>query len=133
LRTIIKMSNRLTKRFGAVSVLGTATLGDVSIAKSTVTQTTSITSGVTLNSPAGVIDTVSSTLATNGSTSFTVTNSFVDANSVVLSNIVNYSGNAGAPFSRVQGVTSGSFSISIRNVHAEQALNGVIKLAFTTL
>ncbi|NBO99346.1 MAG: hypothetical protein EBU90_04360 [Proteobacteria bacterium] len=106
---------------------------EISLRKATVTQTTAITSGVTLNSPAGVITTVSSTLATNGNTSFSVGNSFVKADSLVLGNIVNYAGSQGAPFTRVQGVTNGSFSVAIRNVDNVNPLNGAIKFGYSIL
>jgi len=103
----------------------------ISLSKATVTQATAITSGVTLNSPAGVITTVSSTLVTNGNASFSVSNSFVRADSVVLGNIVNYAGNQGAPFARVQGIDDGSFSVAIHNVADSGALNGAIKIGYS--
>ena len=106
---------------------------EISLKKATVTKATAITSGVTLNSPAGVITTVSSTLATNGSASFSVGNSFVKADSLVLGNIVNYSGSQGSPFARIQGVTNGSFSVAIRNVDDVNALNGAIKFGYSIL
>lgn len=108
-------------------------VGELSISKATTTQTGNITSACTLNSPAGVITTVSSTLATNGNASFTVNNSYVNSSSVVLGNIVNYSGSNGAPFARVQNIASGSFGVVIRNVDDVNPLNGIIKFGFTVL
>lgn len=106
---------------------------EISLKKATVTQATAITSGVTINSPAGVITTVSSTLATNGNAAFSVSNSFVKADSLVLGNIVNYAGSQGAPFARVQNVQNGSFSVAIRNVDDVGALNGAIKFGYSIL
>jgi len=108
---------------------------EISIRKATVTQATAITSGVTLNSPAGVITTFSSAnlLSTNGNASFSVNNSFVNSDSLVLGNIVNYAGSTGAPVARVQGVTNGSFSVVIRNVDDVYPLNGAIKFGYSIL
>jgi hypothetical protein len=106
---------------------------EISLKKATVTQATAITSGVTLNSPAGVITTVSSTLSTNSSAAFIVSNSFVKVDSLVLGNIVNYAGTQGSPFARVQGVTNGSFSVVIRNVDDVNALNAAIKFGYSIL
>jgi len=125
--------SKLTKQFGAIRVSHLSTFGEMSLTKATAGQATSITSGVTINAPAGVITTVSTSLATNANISFTVGNSFVKADSVVLCNISNYSGTTGAPFSRVNGVTKGSFIITIRNVHDLEALNGALKFNYAVL
>uniref|UniRef100_A0A6C0E0P8 Uncharacterized protein n=1 Tax=viral metagenome TaxID=1070528 RepID=A0A6C0E0P8_9ZZZZ len=122
-----------SKKYGSIEVVGLSSLSEISISKNTATQATSITSGVTLNSPAGVVTTVSTSLSTNGTTSFVISNSYIKADSVVLSNIVNYAGSQGSPFVRVQAVTSGSFSIAIRNVDDINALNGAIKIGFAIL
>jgi hypothetical protein len=121
------MSHLVTKSFGSLSA------GQIALGKSSVTQLTSITTGVTLNASAGVITTVSSTLAADTSATFTITNSNVQASSLVLANVVNYSGTQGAPVLRVQNVTGGAFSVVLRNVDDTDALNGIMKIAFIVL
>lgn len=97
-----------------------------------VTQATSITTGVTLNKQSGVITTVSSTLAAQGSATFTVTNSTVTASSVVLVS-ANYGG-AGIAVASVNAAPgSGSFVVRIDNAHGTNALNGVIRIHFVVL
>lgn len=100
-----------------------------SVSKATVTQLTSNTTGVTINSNAGIITTVSSTLATGASASFTVTDSSVLSSSLVLSSIVNYTG-TGLARVHVSGITTGSFSMTLGNSHPTTAMNAVVKIGF---
>lgn len=120
-------------RFAALTVNRKATINELSISKSSITQGTAITSGVTINTPAGFISTVSSTLVTHGSVSFAVTNGYVDASSLVLANVVNYAGTNGTPSVIVEDVTQGSFNITLRNSHVNNPLNGVVKIGYTVL
>jgi hypothetical protein len=97
--------------------------------KSTVTQATSISTGVTINSQSGVITTVSlSTAADTDCGSFTVTNNKCYSNSVVLLTVVN--SGTGAPIATVTSVSNGSFVVKLRNVHSATALNSVLKLNY---
>ena len=95
--------------------------------KGTVTQATSITTGVTLNAPVGVITTVSSTLASLGEATFTVTNSFATANSVILVS-TEYVG-AGHGDAGVASRSNGSFQITVAN-QGSVALDSVIKIHY---
>jgi hypothetical protein len=98
-----------------------------------VTQLTSITTAVTLNNPSGVITTVSSTLAAVTATSFTLTNSFITANSIVVASIANYAGTYitnGIPIINISSIAAGSCSIELVNVHASNSLSGVLKITF---
>jgi len=107
--------------------------GYPSFVKTTVTQGTSITTGVTASAPAGVITTVSSTLAAQASAEFTVTNTFVSSSSVVIANLVDYAGTDstnGIPVVKVDTIGSGSFKVVISNAHATNALSGVLKIGF---
>lgn len=101
------------------------------IIKGTVTQTGLITAGVTLNAAAGVITTVSSTLAADASVKFTVTNSFAAADSVILANVVGYTGTATTAVISVNVITKaeGSFEILIGNGSAA-ALDQVLVIGF---
>ena len=127
------MSN---KRFGSVkaNLLNTE---QISIEKSNVTQLTAITSGVTCSGNAGVISTVNTTLAAGGSASFTVTNPRASPSSLILANIVGYTGSNGFPAVRVTSVTSGSYSLSLTNIFdaatSGSALNGVVKIGYAIL
>lgn len=103
--------------------------GGVVLTKGTVTQLTAITTGVTVNAPAGVITTVSSTLAAGSNATFIVTNSFVTATSVIQLT-VNDSATAGLAKLNVQTVGAGVFSINVTNIHSANAFNNVLKIHF---
>lgn len=95
--------------------------------KGTVTQGTSITTGVTLNTPSGVITTVSSTLASLAEATFTVTNSAVLPGSVILLS-TEYIGNGQAD-AGVATIGTGTFNITVAN-QGSVALNAVIKIHY---
>jgi hypothetical protein len=121
------------KDFNTINVRRTARFRRIILDKGVVTQATNINTAVTINKSAGIITTVNSTLEPNGNASFSVNNYEVKADSVVLGNIVNYNGTQGAPFARIQNVTSGSFTVALRNVDDTNALNGSLKFAYTVL
>jgi hypothetical protein len=123
--------SKSNKSFGAITA-DYGSFSEMSVRKGTVTQLTSITSGVTLNAPAGIITTATMNMATSASTSFAVANSFVYADSAVLANITNKTGN-GIPLIHVSGVTRGSFSINVRNLDETNAQTGIMKVAYTIL
>jgi len=96
-----------------------------------VTQQTSTATGVTANGEVGLITCFTSTLAAATAVTFTVSNSAVDADSVILLGIVGYSGTTGFPVARVNNCIAGtSFDIVVTNVHASAALNGILKIGF---
>jgi hypothetical protein len=106
----------------------------VSLTKGTVTQATSIATGVTLSQPSGVITTVSLTTAANTTESaFTVTNSYVKADSIIIANVQGYSGTTGFPVTLVEDIVAGSFKILVRNVHNAAALNGTLSISFVVM
>ena len=100
----------------------------------TVTQITSATTAVTANGDVGLITTFSESTAGAATTTFTVNNTGVNANSVVLLTIQNYAGTYGTngiPVVSVNNIVAGtSFDIKISNVHATNALSGVMKIGF---
>lgn len=103
----------------------------VTLTKGIVTQSGEITTAVTLNQPAGDIITVSlSTAASTTAGQFTVNNSFVKADSIVLANIIDYTGSTGFPVILVDDVAAGSFKITVRNVDTAAALNGIPTIGF---
>jgi hypothetical protein len=98
-----------------------------------VTQITTITTGVTINSSRGVITTVSAATAGAAVSSFTVTNSAVAATSTVIANVQGYSGTYttnGLPVVTVGTVAAGSFVVNIINAHASNALAGTLNIGF---
>lgn len=115
----------LTITAGALS-----TEGDIDLADGgTVTQITSITTGVTLNTHSGQITTVSSTLAAGAEATFTVTNSKVAATDIVIAHLASTS-SAGTPVAVVSAVAAGSFNITIANLHASAALDNTMVINF---
>ena len=100
---------------------------------STVTQLTSITTGVTINSTSGVITTVSASTAANASDTFTVTNNNVTTSSVILVALQDYSGTFstnGIPLINADNVSAGSFDVVISNAHGTNALSGTLGISF---
>lgn len=110
--------------------------GGISFPKATVTQLTSLTTGVTVNSTAGVITTVTATLAPNATASFVVTNNRVAATSVVVAGVQTYSGTFGTngiPTVAVSAVVAGSFTATLANSHGTAALDGTVDISFLVL
>lgn len=120
--------SKLAKKCGSLDVNGQITLS-----KSNVTQATSITTAVATTGGAGVITTVSSTLAADSAISFVVSNPYVTSSSVVMLTINNYSGNQGLPSARVQSVSAGQFTVVLSNNHPSAALNGIVKVGYLVL
>ena len=151
----LAISGGLTQSSGTVSITGASITignasssvsvgGDLSVASgqkvnhgdATVSQTSSITTAVTINSASGVITTQTATAGSNGSNSFTVNNSTVLGSSVVVATLGDYSGTFGGngqPIVDVDSIVGGSFSIRIRNVHNSNSLNGTLKIKFAVL
>ena len=80
----------------------------------TVTQATSISTGVTLNAPSGVITCQAHTFGNDDSQTFTLTNSHIDANDVVL---VSFQTGHAELYTTVSDVSAGSCDITIHNSH----------------
>ena len=97
-----------------------------------VTQITSITTGVTVNSLSGVITTVSQTVAAGAEAEFTVTNSQVAATDVPVVAIKTHT-SAGEFIAAVTAVAAGSFKIRLTNLHASTAGNNVLVINFVVL
>ena len=97
-----------------------------------VTQGTSITTTVTANTLNGVITTVSSTLAANAKTYFTVSNTNVVAGSRILVSVEYNKAATGIPVVGVSDITTGSFRIVLSN-GGNAALNNVVKIHFLIL
>ena len=94
-----------------------------------VTQGTSITTAVTVNALNGIVTTVSSTLAGNARTFFTVNNSEVTATSKILVSVQYDEAATGAPVVGVSDIADGSFKIVLLN-GGSGALNNVVKIHY---
>lgn len=97
--------------------------------RGTVTQITSATTGVTVNTNVGAITTVTQNIAAGAEVQFTVTNSKVTANSVPVVAIA--SGTVGGTtIASVTAVAAGSFQITLTNLHAATAETGTLVINF---
>jgi len=95
-----------------------------------VTQGTSITTAVTVNALNGIITTVSSTLAANARTSFTVNNSLVTATSRIIVSVQYDEAATGIPVVGVSDITAGSFKVVLSNASSAAALNAALRIHF---
>jgi hypothetical protein len=100
--------------------------GPIAVGKgalSTVTQATDRSTGVTINAPSGRITMNAASLAAGAEAKFTVTNSFVTANSVPV--VALASGQtADTSMVFVSAVAAGSFQITVSNLNAATADTG---------
>lgn len=100
-----------------------------------VTQITTIATAVATTGTSGLITTVAATTAADAVSTFTVTNANVLASSLVVLNLVNYSGAVvtnGVPLLIVSAIDTGSFVVNLVNV-GTAALAGTVSLAFFIL
>lgn len=96
-----------------------------------VTQATNRTTGVTLNALTGTITTNATSLAAGAQATFTVTNSFVTANDIII--LVQKSGsNSTGTDVFVSTVAAGSFNITVDN-NAAGAETGAILITFAVV
>jgi hypothetical protein len=99
-----------------------------------VVQGTSTTTAVTANGEVGLITCFTSTLAAATAITFTCNNTGTDADSAVFVGIMNYSGAYGTngfPVVSVNNCIAGtSFDVKVANVHASNALAGVLTIGF---
>lgn len=104
---------------------------------STVTQLTNRSTGVTINALAGTITTNTTSLAVGASAVFTVTNSEVAIDDVVLvtqrSGSTNASGTAGVTSVIVTTVANGSFIVAVQNNSTTTAEIGAIIVNFIVM
>lgn len=90
-----------------------------------VTQLTNKSTGVTLSKATGQITMNNAALAAAAEAVFTVTNSFVGINDVIIVNIASV-GTSGAYVVSVSAVAAGSFDITISNVSAGSLSEAVV-------
>ena len=96
------------------TVYGSSEIGYSSAAQGTVTQATSKSTGVTLNKSLGKITMNAASLGAGASVTFTLTNSTISANDVVIASISG-GGTAGAYWPYVSSQATGSAVIGLWN------------------
>ena len=100
---------------GSDAILSDAELGYTTAAQGVVTQATSKSTAVTLNKSAGRITMNNAGLATATTVSFTLNNSFISANDIIILNI-SAGATAGAYNYWVDSLGAGTAAINLRNL-----------------
>jgi hypothetical protein len=132
----MSQSRKINSRFGnvtarTVDIDGFVRAPKIILDSGVVTQTTSITTAVTLPSSAGIITTVAASTGTSGSSTFTASHPDITASNVVLTSIVGYTG-TGLPTVRLN-TTSGSMSVTIQNTSVVAPLNAALRISYVIL
>lgn len=127
---ILEPAESLVSAAGVLSSSATVPIGYSTGAGGAVTQITTSATGVTLSKPCGQITTVALTTAGAAEEKFTVTNTLVDANDVIVLGTT-YNG-AGQPMLSVSNTAASAFDIVITNVSAS-ALNAVMVINFVVI
>jgi hypothetical protein len=110
---------------GSQYVLSGEQLGYTTDAQGTVTQATSKSTAVTLNKSAGQITMNNAALASVTNVTFTLNNSFISANDVLILN-VGSGATSGAYNCWVSGLSAGSASITLRNISGGSLSEAVV-------
>jgi len=100
---------------GSQYILSDEQIGYTAAAQGTVTQATDKSTAVTLNKPAGRITMNGAALAGNTAVTFTLNNSFISSNDIIVVN-VSAGGTAGAYTTYVSSMTTGSAALTLRNL-----------------
>ncbi len=110
---------------GADNILSSGSLGYTADAQGTVTQATSKSTAVTLNKSAGQITMNNAALASVTNVTFTLNNSLISANDIVILNVA-AGATAGAYNCWVSGLSTGSVSITLRNISGGSLSEAVV-------
>ena len=110
---------------GADQILSDEQFGYTAAAQGTVTQATSKATAVTLNKAAGRITMNAAALAGNTAVSFTLNNSLISANDLIVLN-VSGGGTNEAYTTYVSNMTTGSVVITLRNLTAGSLSEAVV-------
>jgi hypothetical protein len=117
---------------GSDLVLSGGELGYTAEASGTVTQLTSKSTGVTLNRSAGQITMNNAALNAQTNVSFTLTNSTISPNDVVILSVA--SGATAASYNCwISGKATGSCTITLRNITAATNLSEAVVINFAVI
>lgn len=108
------------------TVYATAEIGYSALAQTAVTQLTSKSTGVTVNTSAGQITMNAASLASATNVTFTLTNSLLSAKDVIIVNVASANATAGAYNAWVSSMLAGSATITLRNITAGALLEAVV-------
>jgi len=106
------------------TVYATDQIGYSTAAQGAVTQATSKSTGVTLNSSMGQITMNNAALASVTNVTFTLTNSLLSGKDVLILNVTN--GTSGAYNAWVSSMTAGSATITLRNISGGSLSEAVV-------
>ena len=107
------------------TMYATDEIGYAAAASGAVTQLTSKSTGVTLNKSAGQITTNAASLAAATNVTFTLTNSLITANDVVILSVAS-GATAGAYNCWISSKASGSCTITLRNISGAPLSEAVV-------
>ena len=110
---------------GAQYILSDEQFGYTAAAQGTVTQATSKSTAVTLNKAAGQITMNNAALAGTTNVTFTMNNSLISANDIVILNIAS-GATAGSYNCWVSGLSAGAVSITVRNISGGSLSEAVV-------
>lgn len=108
------------------TVFATAQIGYSTAAQGSVTQATSKSTGVTLNTSAGQITMNNAALAAATNAAFTLTNSLISANDVLIVNVAGGAATAGTYNVFTSTLAAGSATIVLRNISAGSLSEAVV-------
>ena len=111
---------------GADVVYVDSELGYTAAAQGTVTQATDKTTAVTLNKPAGRITMNGAALNAATNVSFTLNNSYISANDIIILTLSGGIATAGTYNCWVNTMSAGSCNITLRNISAGSLSEAVI-------
>ena len=112
------------------------TFDSIYMPRTSVTQSTSITTPVSCNAESGRITTFTSTAAADSTTQFAVTNTKVTPTDTILVAVNDYSGTYGTngvPVVHAKNISTGTFGITIQNVHPTNAFDGTFEICFVVI
>ena len=104
----------------------TQEIGYSAAAQTAVTQLTSKSTGVTVNTSAGQITMDAASLAATTNVTFTLTNNRLSAKDVIIVNVASANATAGAYNAWVSSMLAGSATITLRNITAGPLLEAVV-------
>ena len=104
----------------------TQEIGYSAAAQTAVTQLTSKSTGVTVNTSAGQITMNAASLAATTNVTFTLTNSLLSAKDVIIVNVASSNATAGAYNCWVSSMLAGSATITLRNITAGSLSEAVV-------
>ena len=101
-------------------------IGYSALAQTAVTQLSSKSTGVTVNTSAGQITMNAASLAAATNVTFTLTNSLLSVKDVIIVNVASANATAGAYNAWVSSMLAGSATITLRNITAGPLLEAVV-------